>query len=534
MTGVYNTVNFEGIDAGLEKYISLDSKNSVIIGQDTGKVILVSSYINTYDNTFIGYKAGEFTNNISKTILIGENSGKHLFNGTDNILIGNDNNSNILYFTNSILIGTSNIGYTSNNNINIFGNYNTIDNNIDNYNYNTFIFGNNNSSKNTLNSLIIGNNNKIDNNIINSNYLYIGDNLIDNSNIKFNINNIIYETNNEFIKSDITYYYNNLHIADSNRNLIIGFDNIEDTKHIINKNIDIINHDIYSKNGLSTNCISFRNDDNNNITICTNNKITDDISYILPNNIYNFNNSSNYFLSIDSNNELFWYDSSLLNIGVYLNNVSNYIHKINNKTSNFDNSHPDILQLNSDFYINGVLTVDKINLTGGTIILTNDDLDISKGPQGPRGLKGDKGLNGLTGDTGPIGPPGDGIKDINYDNNTGVVTIHSDSGYEFQTGDLRGEKGEGYTNVYYNTETNSITFLGTTDDLNLTTPNLKGDPGAIGPAGRDGVDGAPGDQDIVNAIQEQNNIINGLNDKIEQQENRINQILETLSRNTIV
>lgn len=37
MTGVYNTVNFEGIDAGLEKYISLDSKNSVIIGKILGR-----------------------------------------------------------------------------------------------------------------------------------------------------------------------------------------------------------------------------------------------------------------------------------------------------------------------------------------------------------------------------------------------------------------------------------------------------------------------------------------------------------------
>ena len=71
MAGNYNTVNFEGIEDSLTNYISLDNKESVIIGEDSGKVILVSSFVNTFDNTFIGNKSGEFADNISKTILIG-------------------------------------------------------------------------------------------------------------------------------------------------------------------------------------------------------------------------------------------------------------------------------------------------------------------------------------------------------------------------------------------------------------------------------------------------------------------------------
>ena len=60
MAGNYNTVNFEGIADSLTNYISLDNKESVIIGEDSGKVILVSSLVNTFDNTFIGNKSGEF------------------------------------------------------------------------------------------------------------------------------------------------------------------------------------------------------------------------------------------------------------------------------------------------------------------------------------------------------------------------------------------------------------------------------------------------------------------------------------------
>ena len=64
MAGNYNTVNFEGIADSLTNYISLDNKESVIIGEDSGKVILVSSFVNTFDNTFIGNKSGEFADNI--------------------------------------------------------------------------------------------------------------------------------------------------------------------------------------------------------------------------------------------------------------------------------------------------------------------------------------------------------------------------------------------------------------------------------------------------------------------------------------
>ena len=480
MAGNYNTVNFEGIADSLTNYISLDNKESVIIGEDSGKVILVSSFVNTFDNTFIGNKSGEFADNISKTILIGKNSGKNILNGANNIVIGNDNNTNIKYFNNSILIGTSNIGYTSNYNINMIGNYNSIENNINDFNKNSFILGNNNLSKNTENSFIIGNDNKIENTSLNSNYLYIGNDLINNSNIKFNINNILYETNNEFIKNSINYTYNNLHIANTNRNLIIGFDNIYDINDIINKNIHEIKHNIYTSNGLSAEYISFRNKNNNNITIYNNDKLISNISYILPNAIDNFNLNSTYFLTIDNNYELSWFDSEMLNTNVYLNNISNYVNEINYRTSNFDNSYSNILQLNSDFYINGILTVDKINLSGGTIILTKDDLDITTGPPGPRGLQGETGNNGERGEVGGKGDRGDSINDVIYNNDTGIITIISSDGYEFQTGDVRGARGDGYTNGYYNIETNSITFLGTKEELNFTTANLKGEKGDKG------------------------------------------------------
>lgn len=480
MAGKYNSVNFEGIADSLENYISLDNKNSVVIGEDSGKNILVSSFVNTYDNTFIGHKSGEFSDNLSKTILIGKDSGRYIMNGKNNIIIGNDNNSNIKYFNNSILIGTSNIAYTSNNNINIIGNNNIIDNNIDNFNKNSFIFGNDNLSKNIDNSIIIGNKNKIDNISLDSNYIYIGNELISNSNIKFNINNILYETNNQYIKNSINYNYNNLHIANSNRNLIIGFDDINLIDNIINKNIDNIAHNIYTSNGLSTKYISFRNSNNNNITIYNNEKITSNISYILPKEIENFNLNSRYLLSIDSNYELSWFDTDLLDTNTYLNNISNYLNNINYRTSNFDNSYSNILQLNSDFYIKGILTVDKINLTQGTAILTRDDLDIAVGPPGPRGLQGERGSDGERGEKGEKGARGDSISNIIYNNDTGIMTIISTDGYEFQTGDLRGAKGDGYTNAYYNVETNSITFLGTKDELNFTTPNLKGEKGDKG------------------------------------------------------
>ena len=492
-TNNYNTVSFDGIGDSLTNYISLDNKESVIIGEDSGKIILVSSFTNTLDNTFIGNKSGEFANNISKTILIGKNSGKYILNGVNNIVIGNDNNSNIEYFNNSILIGTSNIGYISNYNINMIGNYNSIENNIDDFNKNSFILGNNNLLKNTENTFIIGNDNKIENISINSNYLYIGNDLINNSNIIFNINNILYETNNEIIKDSINYTYNNLHIANTNRNLIIGYDNIYDINDIINKNIDEIKHNIYTSNGLSAEYISFRNKNNNNITIYNNDKLISNISYILPDAIDNFNLNSTYLLTIDNNYELSWFDSELLNTNVYFNNISNYINEINNRTSNFDNSNPNILQLNSDFYINGILTVDKINLTQGTAILTRDDLDITTGPAGPRGLQGLTGNNGEKGDDGEKGERGDSISDIIYNNETGIITIISSDGYEFQTGDVRGAKGDGYTNGYYNTESNTITFLGTKEELNFTTGNLKGETGPQGVQGETGIQGIQGE-----------------------------------------
>ena len=480
MAGNYNNVNFEGIADSLANYISLDNKESVVIGEDSGKNILVSAFVNTHENTFIGHKSGEFADNLSKTILIGKDSGKYIMNGANNIIIGNDNNSNIKYFNNSILIGTSNIGYTSNYNINIIGNHNTIDNNIHKFNKNSFIFGNNNISKNSENSIIIGNNNRIDNISINSNYMYIGNDLINNSNIKFNINNILYETNNQYIKNSINYNYSNLHIANSNRNLIIGFDDINLINDIINKNIEDIKHNIYTSNGLSTKYISFRNTNNNNITIYNNEKITSNISYILPKEIDNFNLNSTYILSINSNYELSWFDTDLLNANTNLNNISNYLNDIDYRTMNFDNSYSNILQLNSDFYIKGILTVDKINLTQGTAILTRDDLDIAVGPPGPRGLQGERGSDGERGEKGEKGARGDSISNIIYNNDTGIMTITSTDGYEFQTGDLRGAKGDGYTNAYYNVETNSITFLGTKDEFNFTTPNLKGEKGDKG------------------------------------------------------
>ena len=47
MAGNYNNVNFEGNADSLANYISLDNKESVVIGEDSGKNILVSAFVNT-------------------------------------------------------------------------------------------------------------------------------------------------------------------------------------------------------------------------------------------------------------------------------------------------------------------------------------------------------------------------------------------------------------------------------------------------------------------------------------------------------
>lgn len=464
-----STTNYNGgLDMSSSENIKFDF-DSVIIGQNSGEKLYTSSSINNNLNVFIGINSGINADNISKTILIGENSGYYLNNSKENILIGKYNNNRIDKIENTNIIGNNN--NVSDNNIyytNIYGTRNNI-----NTNYKNNIYGNYNLVNNTSNSLIIGNSNNIINTNLYNNYIYIGNNLQDNNEIITNIDNILLKNID-----------NTIFIGNKNK-VGVGYQNNDINNSIFNND-----NFLYIKNGLTTCNITFNNSNNRSLVLKANNNLLRNIEYVLPDNINNYNINSNYFLSVNDINELYWHENTH---PIDFINTSNYIRRLEYITERFSIFDKETLELNNNLYINGILTVENLNISGGTVYLTHDDIDHFQGPQGARGLKGDKGDTGLQGIQGLQGPPGDGISDISYNNIMGTLTFTTDNGNNFTTEDIRGRDGDGITSIFYNPQRNSLIINGTKESLNLETGSLKGNTGDIGPQGPIGPQGLKGD-----------------------------------------
>ena len=464
------TTNYIGdIDLSSIDNIKFDY-NSVIIGQNAGDKLYTSSSINNNLNVFIGINSAKNADNISKTILIGENSGHKLNNSKENILIGKYNNNNIINrIENTNIIGNKNT--ISDNDIyytNIYGTSNNINKNNKNN-----IYGNYNLVNNTSNSLIIGNNNNIINTNLNNNYIYIGNNLKDNNEIITNIDNILLKN------------IDNKILIGNNNKVGIGYQNNDINNSIFNND-----NYLYINNGLTTSNITFNNNNNKNLILKANNNLLDNIEYILPNNITNYDINSNYFLSVNDVNELFWHENTH---PIDFINTCNYIRRLETITERFSIFDEETLELNNNLYINGILTVEKLNISGGTVYLTHDDIDHFQGPAGPRGLKGDRGEIGPRGIQGVVGPRGAGFTEVIYNDTMGTLEFKSDDGLGYTTKDIRGRDGDGFTSIRFNSQKNTIIINGTTDSLTIETESLKGDRGETGPEGPIGPRGLKGD-----------------------------------------
>ena len=590
-------VNFDGTtDENFSElnYISLDIKNSIIIGENAGQNFLTSASTLDSFNVIIGQNTAQNSFDIGNSVIIGDNAAKNFNNGKNNIIIGTDYNDIINNVNNLISIGNSNIILSSSEvlNLNTIGNSNILKINENNQVLNNNIVGNSNYIENLNNSIIIGNNNNIYNTNIENNYLYIGNNLKYKENNILNIYDLIYyNINNNFTKNNELYNYSNIVISNNNNNKIsIGFSDSNKIKNIIenernniyinkkkikdfiinlvenefeynillelsndifyqsiinneiqttfkilsvhniydnidnkftpNNETDIpinylyttdinedyynqnelfieeilneriindINHTLYIDNGINTNYISIINSNNNLISLYTSENLTSNISYILPNNDYNLENNEKYVLSIKENNELYWLLSTEIEGNSEINNISNYLNLVETKTSNIKNFNDEegSILIDTNLVVNGSLNANSINITN-TPFITKDDIINNyelQGPVGPRGLKGDKGDIGDKGEKGNKGDRGLGFTGGIYDSNYGIIKFISEDGIGFETLDIRGEKGEGYTGAYYNYESNIISFIGTNENLNFTTGNLKGEKGEKGDKG---------------------------------------------------
>ncbi len=139
----------------------------------------------------------------------------------------------------------------------------------------------------------------------------------------------------------------------------------------------------------------------------------------------------------------------------------------------------------------------------------------------PRGATGNTGPTGLTGATGA------GFTGGSYDPSTGRITFTSDDGLGFFTGDVRGaastvpgptgptgpqgaqgiqgnqgEQGDGWTGASYNANDGTITFT-SIDGLGFQTGDLRGVKGDTGNDGATGPQGAQGPQGPEGAQGEQ-------------------------------
>ncbi|MDC3283523.1 hypothetical protein OAV41_03000, partial [Planctomycetota bacterium] len=139
----------------------------------------------------------------------------------------------------------------------------------------------------------------------------------------------------------------------------------------------------------------------------------------------------------------------------------------------------------------------------------------------PRGATGNTGPTGLTGAT------GDGFTGGSYDPSTGRITFTSDDGLGFFTSDVRGaastvpgptgptgpqgaqgiqgnegDQGDGWTGASYNANDGTVTFT-SIDGLGFQTGDLRGVKGDTGSDGPEGPDGPQGPQGIEGPQGEQ-------------------------------
>lgn len=253
------------------------NQNNTIIGQYSAKGIIGSN------NLIIGKNAGKIAFDLNNSCLIGSDAGSSIFYGNRNIIIGADNSSSLT------LYDATNIGFNTINNNNSF----TIGNDLSNIN-SSFLIGNSNINLDINNSNIKIGNFSFTSNInlrfhsLNSSNFFLGNNIIDTYKFSLNIDNSIcaFNSNDPTIYLGLTSLSNQIPIVFCSTN-----------SNLFNSNQTFIN------GGLSTNLIKFNNNNQASIVIKTNNNIINNCIYYLP---PLSSNSSNSFLSTDSNGILSW------------------------------------------------------------------------------------------------------------------------------------------------------------------------------------------------------------------------------------
>lgn len=255
------------------------NQNNTIIGQYSAKGIIGSN------NLILGKNSGKIAFDLNNSCLIGSDAGSSIFYGNRNIIIGADNSSSLT------LYDATNIGFnTINNNANF-----TIGNDLSNVN-SSYLIGNSNINLNINdkdNDINIGNFSLTSNVIfpfhsLNSSNFYLGYNPIDTYKFSLNIDNTIcaFNSNNPTIYLGLTSLSNQVPIVFCSTN-----------SNLFDSNQTFIN------GGLATNLIKFNNDNQASIIIKANNNIINNCIYYLP---PLSSNSSNSFLSTDSNGVLSW------------------------------------------------------------------------------------------------------------------------------------------------------------------------------------------------------------------------------------
>ena len=358
---VYNVINSNYIfsDTYKNKYyiepITIDSSNTTsnitsnIISNVVYNTLTTIDYT-SFNNALAAISFKDFiisVNDISDKYRYNILHGKDInIKGTNNISIGNNHN---VEGDNSIFIGNSlstNKIYKNSKDSIVIGNSNF----INNFTKNSIILGNNN-----FNNLDENNSNYYG--FLSKNPIVIGNNI---QNIDYHLN--IYDTIvkyddasscNEILLSGYKSKYNNfLPVAigfSSNSDLPIkglykleyvsntymqyGYSNftktvmidgilqeIEDivlTSNLITEisspNNKILTDDkyaLYTKNGIYTDTISVYNNTNYSVKLSTNNELNQNIQYVLPKSIDNYNSTKNIFLSYRQNaqneKEMYW------------------------------------------------------------------------------------------------------------------------------------------------------------------------------------------------------------------------------------
>jgi hypothetical protein len=323
-------------------YINLEGYESTIIGKFAGTNLIGNTQ---YYNSFIGYKAGEFSTSTLENIFIGWKAGANIITGSNNIVLGRQDktNINIENINNIISLGFDNI-IRENNAITIgMNNSNSGENSANLGNYNNVL------GKSTIILGSLNNNNNISCNIINSSILGNNNNFRNSDEDNYNV--LLLGSDNNLKGNDITVLGSNNTFNNINNSLIIGNNNI-----------------VYSSNV------------NSNIIIIGNDNSLSDSNQLKSEPIllgYNLYNSSNVIINI-GNTILKYSDfnsNEILSLGNGKNdnilpvaigyNTSNIIEPLNEK-----NKHS--LYINNGIYTDKVTFGSNNNFSKGTITLLNN------------------------------------------------------------------------------------------------------------------------------------------------------------------